>query len=54
MFFVLQVVLGLFAIQTTATPLPRANSVTLDSATFTGTTSGRVTKFLGIPYAQPP
>ncbi|KDQ26036.1 hypothetical protein PLEOSDRAFT_160636 [Pleurotus ostreatus PC15] len=54
MFFVLQVVLGLFAIQSTATPLPRANSVTLDSATFTGTTSGRVTKFLGIPYAQPP
>ncbi|KAF7422790.1 hypothetical protein PC9H_010949 [Pleurotus ostreatus] len=54
MFFVLQVVLGLFAIQITATPLPRANSVTLDSATFTGTTSGRVTKFLGIPYAQPP
>ncbi|KAF4576963.1 hypothetical protein EYR36_004947 [Pleurotus pulmonarius] len=54
MFFVLQVVLGLFAIQTAATPLPRANSVTLDSATFTGTTSGRVTKFLGIPYAQPP
>nr|CAH17527.1 carotenoid ester lipase precursor [Pleurotus sapidus] len=54
MFFVLQAVLGLFAIQTAATPLPRANSVTLDSATFTGTTSGRVTKFLGIPYAQPP
>ncbi|KAL4263268.1 Carboxylic ester hydrolase [Pleurotus pulmonarius] len=54
MFFVLQLVFGLFAIQTAATPLPRANSVILDFATFTGTTSGRVTKFLGIPYAQSP
>ncbi|KAF9487790.1 lipase [Pleurotus eryngii] len=54
MFFVIQVVLGLFTIQTAATPLPRASSVTLDSAIFTGATSGRVAKFLGIPYAQPP
>ncbi|KAF4589937.1 hypothetical protein EYR38_009232 [Pleurotus pulmonarius] len=54
MFFVLRLVFGLFAIQTAATPLPRANSVILDFATFTGTTSGRVTKFLGIPYAQSP
>ncbi|KAK0185658.1 carotenoid ester lipase precursor [Armillaria mellea] len=29
-------------------------TVTLDSATFTGTTSGVVSKFLGIPFAQPP
>ncbi|KAF4576970.1 hypothetical protein EYR36_004954 [Pleurotus pulmonarius] len=54
MLFVLQLVLGLFAIRTAASLTGAANSVTLDSATFTGTTSGRVTKFLGIPYAQPP
>ncbi|KAJ7599913.1 carotenoid ester lipase precursor [Mycena floridula] len=29
-------------------------SVKLDSATFTGTSSGSVSKFLGIPFAQPP
>lgn len=28
--------------------------MTLDSATFTGTTSGSVSQFLGIPFAQPP
>ncbi|KAF4574341.1 Carboxylic ester hydrolase [Pleurotus pulmonarius] len=54
MFSVLQVVLALFIVQTAANPLPRANNVILDSATFTGTSTGKVTKFLGIPYAQPP
>ncbi|KAL4263269.1 Carboxylic ester hydrolase [Pleurotus pulmonarius] len=54
MLFVLQLGLGLFAIRTAASLAGAANSVTLDSATFTGATSGRVTKFLGIPYAQPP
>ncbi|KAK0460038.1 carotenoid ester lipase precursor [Desarmillaria tabescens] len=29
-------------------------TITLESATFTGTTSGVVSKFLGIPFAQPP
>ncbi|KAJ7599914.1 carotenoid ester lipase precursor [Mycena floridula] len=29
-------------------------TVKLDSATFTGATSGNVAKFLGIPFAQPP
>ncbi|KAF9488947.1 lipase [Pleurotus eryngii] len=54
MFFILSAVLGLLAVQSAANPLPRANRVVLDSATFTGSTAGRVTKFLGIPYAQPP
>lgn len=31
-----------------------APTVTLDGATFTGVTSGTNTKFLGIPFAQPP
>ncbi len=29
-------------------------TVTLDNGTFTGTASGNVSQFLGIPYAQPP
>jgi acetylcholinesterase len=29
-------------------------TVTLDNGTFTGTTSGSVSRFLGIPFAQPP
>ncbi|KAF8524523.1 hypothetical protein JB92DRAFT_2827008 [Gautieria morchelliformis] len=28
--------------------------VTLDNATFVGTTLGLVTRYLGIPYAEPP
>ncbi|KAF8993495.1 carotenoid ester lipase precursor [Cyathus striatus] len=36
-----------------AAPLA-APTVALDSATFTGATSGSVSKFLGIPFAQPP
>lgn len=41
---------------TFAAPTSRATgpTVTLDSATFTGVTSGNVNKFLGIPFAQPP
>lgn len=31
-----------------------APTVTLDSGTFAGTTSGSVSQFLGIPFAQPP
>ncbi len=31
-----------------------APTVTLDNGTFTGTTSGNVSQFLGIPFAQPP
>ncbi|KAF5385567.1 hypothetical protein D9757_006799 [Collybiopsis confluens] len=45
-----------FALQTfvvLATPLA-GPTVTLDSATVTGTTFGNVQKFLGIPFAQPP
>ncbi|PBK95732.1 carotenoid ester lipase precursor [Armillaria gallica] len=50
------VLLGLHAyIVTSAVISSRAApTVTLDSATFTGTTSGAVSKFLGIPFAQPP
>ena len=29
-------------------------TVTLDHGTFTGTTSGSVSRFFGIPFAQPP
>ena len=29
-------------------------TVTLDNGTFTGTASGNVSRFLGVPYAQPP
>ncbi|KAK0185686.1 carotenoid ester lipase precursor [Armillaria mellea] len=52
----LLVLLGLQAcIVTSAVISSRAGpTVTLDSATFTGTTSGTVSKFLGIPFAQPP
>lgn len=31
-----------------------APTVTLDNGTFTGITSGAVSQFLGIPFAQPP
>ena len=31
-----------------------APTVTLDNGTFTGTTLGSVSQFLGIPFAQPP
>ncbi|KAK0487104.1 carotenoid ester lipase precursor [Armillaria novae-zelandiae] len=50
------VLLGLHAwVVTSAVISSRAGpTVTLDSATFTGTTSGSVSKFLGIPFAQPP
>lgn len=39
-----------------ATPLSRGllPTVNLDNATFTGVTLGRVSSFLGIPFAQPP
>ncbi|KAJ8454773.1 hypothetical protein ONZ45_g19172 [Pleurotus djamor] len=46
--------LGVLASHIVANPLPSTNSVTLDSATVTGATLGRVTSFLGIPYAKPP
>lgn len=36
-----------------AAPLA-APTVKLDNATFTGASSGKVNKFLGIPFAQPP
>ncbi|THH21429.1 hypothetical protein EW146_g170 [Bondarzewia mesenterica] len=41
---------------TVAMPTARATSPTvrLDNGTFVGTTSGSVSKFLGIPFAQPP
>ncbi|KAK0460004.1 carotenoid ester lipase precursor [Desarmillaria tabescens] len=50
------VLIGLYAcIVTSAVISSRdAPTVTLDSATFTGTTDGSVSKFLGIPFAQPP
>ena len=37
-----------------AAPAISAPVVTLDSATFTGTSSGNTASFLGIPFAQPP
>jgi acetylcholinesterase len=46
---VLNTVLALFAPLFNSPP-----TVTLDQATFTGESSGQVSKFLGIPYAQPP
>ncbi|KAK0201512.1 carotenoid ester lipase precursor [Desarmillaria ectypa] len=56
MLFQLVVLIGLHAcIVTSAIISSRAApTVTLDSATFTGTASGTVSKFLGIPFAQPP
>ncbi|KAK0460036.1 carotenoid ester lipase precursor [Desarmillaria tabescens] len=56
MFFQLLVPLGFQAcIVASAVISSRTGpTVTLDSATFTGTTSGVVSKFLGIPFAQPP
>ena len=48
--------LTLCALGVAAVPLVEraAPTVTLDGATFTGVTSGTHTKFLGIPFAQPP
>ncbi|KAJ8454068.1 hypothetical protein ONZ45_g19450 [Pleurotus djamor] len=43
-----------FIAQVFAGPLANTASVTVGSATFAGTRSGKVAKFLGIPYAQPP
>ena len=46
---------GLFGGVVEATPLlhPRAApTVTLDSGTFTGSSSGGISKFLGIPFGQ--
>ncbi|KAI0322091.1 carotenoid ester lipase precursor [Amylostereum chailletii] len=38
-----------------AVPTRRASpTIALDNGTFVGTTSGKVNKFLGIPFAQPP
>ncbi|KAK2464493.1 hypothetical protein APHAL10511_003472 [Amanita phalloides] len=37
-----------------AAPSSNKVTVTLDKGVFSGTTDGTVTKFLGIPYAQPP
>ncbi|KAF5376939.1 hypothetical protein D9615_007293 [Tricholomella constricta] len=47
------VLLGIWATTVAAAPLA-APTVQLDSATVTGTSSGRVSKFLGIPFAKPP
>ncbi|KAF4581408.1 hypothetical protein EYR40_009693 [Pleurotus pulmonarius] len=45
----------LFIYSVIGTPLRRAPPVvTLDSATVTGTQFGRVNRYLGIPFAQPP
>ena len=48
--------LTLSALHAFAGPLVErdAPTVTLDGTTFTGKTSGTHTKFLGIPFAQPP
>ncbi|KAJ8521688.1 hypothetical protein ONZ45_g1643 [Pleurotus djamor] len=46
--------LGLSASQVVANPLPGTATVKLDSATLTGYSTGRVNRFLGIPYAKPP
>ncbi|KAG5654308.1 hypothetical protein H0H81_004727 [Sphagnurus paluster] len=47
------VVLSIWATSIAAAPLA-APTVKLDAATVTGTSSGRLSKFLGIPFAQPP
>lgn len=47
---------------TNATPLAQARqaekrastTIMLDAGVFTGTTTGTIDKFLGIPFAQPP
>lgn len=31
-----------------------STTIKLDDGTFTGTTTGKIDKFLGIPFAQPP
>ena len=50
------VLLGAYCGFVAAGPLDRraAPTVTLDTATVTGTTSGSVNKWLGIPFALPP
>ena len=50
------VLLALEAGLTVAAPTARATgpTVKLDNGTFVGTTSGSVSKFLGIPFAQSP
>lgn len=56
MLFLFLAALGLRFNIASATPVARAAAPTvkLDSATFTGVTSGTTSKFLGIPFAQPP
>ncbi|KAF8073584.1 carotenoid ester lipase precursor [Lyophyllum atratum] len=53
MLFPIFILLGVWASVVNAAPLV-APTVQLDSATVTGTNSGRVSKFLGIPFAKPP
>ncbi|KAG6910657.1 hypothetical protein DXG01_008701 [Tephrocybe rancida] len=48
------VLLALWARSASAVATLAAPTVTLDSATVTGTTSGTSAKFLGIPFAKPP
>jgi len=44
----------LFGVAIAAPSSQASPTVELDSATFTGVHSGSVSKFLGIPFAQPP
>ena len=43
----------LFLVQSTPIALD-SSTVTLDGATFQGSTSGPISSFLGIPFAEPP
>ena len=51
LFTLLAVVLGASAVPLVERAPP---TVTLDGATVTGAASGKVDKFLGIPFAEPP
>ena len=57
--FLCWILIPLFASTANASPVRDETrailpTVVLDSATFTGTTDGIVSRFLGIPFAQPP
>lgn len=54
MWFTIGVLLAVSTSATLGIPLAGSPTVKLDNAIFTGLSEGSVSKFLGIPFAQPP